>query len=267
MQNDEYLSIRIADPDPISNINFMARGAGFRMEAHSHDFYHINRILDGSVTVEADGIAKEVGAGCIMVLPPSLPHSLYSRTGYKQIGIDVACVEDFRGIFSEIKALCGGFSVKTIPTTAYTAQEALGRMRGLLRDPTKGNILRARNIAEAQILDLLELLRRENDDCFLDRFGAMLSRCVPWQLSLSDMCRILGLCRTELERRAKNAFGCGASEYCARLRYAAVCNLLRSDMPLDGIARETGFCDASHLSRFFAARAGMTPGQYRRIMG
>jgi len=34
-------------------------------------------------------------------------------------------------------------------------------------------------------------------------------------------------------------------------------------MTLDAVAHEPGFVDAAHLSRFFAARAGMPPGRFR----
>ena len=267
MGGREYLSVRIVNADPISNVNYMVSEAGFQMEAHSHVFYHINRIMEGSVRIEIEGKSYDIDAGCTVVLPSNRPHSLYSAEGYKQIGVDVICVDDSRGICSELEVLCGGFLVKKIPMTVYSAQESMQRICTILSNPTKGNIMRALNIAEAQILDFLELVRSESGDHFFDQFTAMLSKHTPWKLSLADMCRILGLSRTQLERKSKNAFGCGASEYCARLRYSAVCNLLKSDMTLESIARETDFYDACHLSRFFVARTGITPGEYRKIIG
>lgn len=267
MNIEEYLPIRVTNADPISNVNYMANNAGFQMDAHAHPFYHINRIMEGTVTIEIGGKIFEADAGCTVVLPPNQPHFLYSTEGYKQIGIDVECVDDSMGIYSEIDALCNGFLIKKIPMTVYAAQESMSRMRGILKNPTKGNIMRALNIAEAQILDLLDVLRKEDDDRFQEQFTEMLSGHVPWELSILDICRILSISRTQLERKAKKAFGCGASEYCARIRYSAVCNLLRSDMTLEAIAEKTGFYDACHLSRFFTLRAGITPGQYRKIMG
>ncbi len=267
MNIGEYLSVTAVNADPISNVNFMVNNAGFQMSAHMHSFYHINRIMEGTLTIEIEGKVYTADAGCTVVLPPDRPHFLYSAEGYKQIGIDVECVDDSRGIYSEIETLCDGFLIKKIPMTVYAARESMERMRALLKDPTKGNTMRALNIAEAQILDLLEVLRKEDDDHFQEQFTEMLSKHVPWELSLLDICRILGISRTQLERKAKKAFGCGASEYCARIRYSTVCNLLKSDMTLEAIAEKTGFYDACHLSRFFTLRAGVTPGQYRRITG
>lgn len=109
MKSDEYLSIRMANADPITNIHLMVNEAGFQMKEHPHTFYHINRIVEGSVTIGIDGRSYDIGVGCTVVLPPNRPHSLCSDEGYKQIGIDVECVNNSRGICSEVDALCGGF--------------------------------------------------------------------------------------------------------------------------------------------------------------
>lgn len=267
MQGVEYFSVRPDLPDPISNINVMTVEPMFEKAAHSHSYYHINRIMSGSLTVETDEGCYKVDAGCTMVLPPNHPHALKSAGGYTQIGVDVECLPDSRGIFSEIQLIQGDFLMKRIPMTSYVAQESVDRMLHLICNPTKGNIMRALHLAEGQILDLLEALRHEADDGFLEQFTSMLSQYEPWNLSLADMCRILCLSRTQLERKAKLTFGCGASEYCARLRYSMVCNLLKRDMTLEEIASETGFYDACHLSKFFMGRCGITPGQYRKVMG
>ena len=177
--NRDYLSIRVVDADPISNVNFMVSYPGFRLATHTHSFYHINRIMEGAVTVETDGGPYEVEAGSIMVLPPNLPHSLYSEGGYKQIGIDVECVNDTRGICSELDMLCGEFLVRKLPMPAYTAYESMERMRKLLGNPAKGNIMRALNIAESQILDLLELLRNEGNDEFFVQFTERILKSSP----------------------------------------------------------------------------------------
>ncbi|MBQ9785668.1 MAG: AraC family transcriptional regulator [Clostridia bacterium] len=266
MNRRDYLSVRLNDPSPISNINLMTVYPDFNLSTHAHPFYHINRILEGSVTVLVDGREHTLDAGCIFVLPPRLSHALYSERGYMQIGVDVECVADARGLFEELEAICPGFAVKRLPISPHVARERAEQMRALLSNQTKGNTMRALNLAEGQVLDLLEALRREGDDGFAERFAAMVAEHDPWSLTLSDMCRILCTSRTQLEKKAKYAFGCGASEYCARLRYARVCEYLKEDLTLDAIAARTGFYDACHLSRFFSSRAGMTPGEFRRGM-
>lgn len=266
MIDHEYLSVKTGNPDPFSNINLMTAVPGFSMEEHTHPFYHVNRILTGTLTVSFAGETYTLDAGCIFVLPPERPHALYSADGYTQIGIDVERVGDSRGIAAEVEAMCYGFVMKKIPISSHDAQAKIAYMRDLLSHPTKGNQMRAVNLAEGQVLDLLEAMRSADSDNFPEQFAAMLSVRTPWKLKLSDMCQLLCLSRTQLERKARHHFGCGAIEYCARLRYARVCELLKSELTLERIAEQADFCDSCHLSKFFSQRAGMTPGEYRRAI-
>lgn len=240
---------------------------GFSMAPHLHDFYHVNRIMEGSLTVTLESKDYFVSAGCIFVLPPNLPHALASHTGYTQIGVDIHAQNDPTGLVQEVEKLGHEFSMVRIPLSLQQAKDQLTSMQSLLSTPTITNRLRAANLAEKQILDLLDGVRKPQQDAFLQKFTEMVTIYDPWRLKLSDMCRYLSLSRTQLELQAHNRFGCGAVEYCARLRYARICELLQGNTTLEAIASETGFCDACHLSRFFAARAGQTPGQYRKSLG
>ena len=264
--DQEYLSIRLEKPSPISGVNLMTTCAGFEMGFHSHDFYHVNRVTHGMLTVYIDGKSYNVEPGCIVVLPPHMEHRLHSEQGHTQIGVDVAVCAAGENAFFDMEEICNGFLIKRIPDYALRADESVVRMRNLLSNPTKVNMLRTLNLAQSQLLDVVEALINDNAEGFSVQFAAMLSKYEPWRLRLSDMCRILCISRTQLERHARYAFGCGASEYCARLRYSKVCELLKSDMTLDRIAEKTGFCDSCHLSKFFSARAKMTPGEYRRTV-
>ena len=41
--------------------------------------------------------------------------------------------------------------------------------------------------------------------------------------------------------------------------------LSTQDIPLSLVAQETGFCNVSHLSRWFRRIHGMTPGRFRKL--
>lgn len=260
----KYLSAKIENPYPVSNVNLMEAPQGFKMERHTHEFFHVNRILKGTVCVETDSETYMCTAGCIFALPPQCYHSLYSQEGYMQIGVDVDRGSDLHGIVEELESMCSGFVCKKLHLSEFDSTKIAGQMEKILSEPTKGNTMRAINMAECQVLDFLDAVRNENSDDFLERFTEMIIKYTPWQLKLSDMSKILCMSRTQIERKAKYAFGCGASEYCARIRYSKVCELLKSDMPLWQIAEECGFCDQCHLSKFFLRRSGMSPREYRK---
>ena len=267
MKKHEYTAVGGNLPAPFIQINIMKAYAEFRMGPHVHPFYHVNQIMEGSVTVMVDEKTHIMDAGCIFVLPPHIPHTLYSEQGYLQIGADIACQPDPTGLCAEIEALTRkNFAHVKHPLTPQSAAEKSAQMQYLLRTPSTRHRLRAVNLIERQILDLLDQLSRAQGQSFLDRFTEMTLHTDAWNLKLSDMCHILSMSRTQLERQSHMTFGCGASEYCARLRYARICELLMSDEPLEWIAAQTGFYDACHLSKFFTARAGISPGNYRKIL-
>ncbi|MBQ8508851.1 MAG: helix-turn-helix transcriptional regulator [Clostridia bacterium] len=263
-----YATLSAQLPAPFLLINNMHTAPGFRLDYQSHPYYHVNHVTDGSLTVRIGGQVVQITAGQTMILPPGIPHLLETDEGYRQIGMDIGEVHDERGLSDALSELTASGTPEHF---AVTARHNVGctyeQMVALLESPTRWNQLRAVNMAEAILLDALDRLRADTDDCepFIRRFGEMLDAHGSGNLTLSDMCRHLCLSRTQLERLSARAFGCGASEYCARLRYAKVCSLLRTtEKTLAEIAAETDFCDAGHLSVFFRKRAGVTPGEYRR---
>lgn len=267
MSVSEYLFLDQGLPAPFTKINIMKTDSNFFMAAHSHSFYHVNRVLSGSLTVTLGDKKYEVGTGCIFVLPPDVPHALMSESGYIQIGTDLQADNDTRGLVREIERLRKDFLIVRQPLSAQQAKDQLQNMRRLLTTPTITNVMRAINISELLVLDLIDGIGNPQRETFLERFTEMVSFHEPWALTLAYMCQYLSLSRTQLELKAHQTFGCGAAEYCARLRYAYVCELLQTNRTLESIASETGFYDACHLSKFFTARAGLTPGQYRKSLG
>ena len=69
-----------------------------------------------------------------------------------------------------------------------------------------------------------------------------------------------------LETIFKKETGEKFSDYLQKVRLDASKELLKSDseMTLQSIAEQTGFCDAAHLSRVFKDHYGVSPIEFRR---
>jgi AraC-like DNA-binding protein len=83
-------------------------------------------------------------------------------------------------------------------------------------------------------------------------------------LTISNLCRVLGISRTTLHRLFEEEGGVQA--YIRTRRLEAARRLLADPANGDQIyvlAERLGFSDAAHLSRLFRARYGMTPSDYR----
>jgi AraC-like DNA-binding protein len=85
------------------------------------------------------------------------------------------------------------------------------------------------------------------------------------RLTLADLAGAVHLHPTYFATLFRRATGEPPLRYVTRYRLQRARDLLlASDYPLGEIARRTGFYDAPHLSRAFAASEGVPPGHYRR---
>ena len=82
--------------------------------------------------------------------------------------------------------------------------------------------------------------------------------------SIPEAAAVCTLSISQFARVFRETMGVSFGEFCLRARLAAAAGqLLDSDEPLQSIAAQTGFNDASHLHRSFCKRYHCTPGTYR----
>jgi len=81
---------------------------------------------------------------------------------------------------------------------------------------------------------------------------------------LSRLAEVGGLEERTLLRRFLKATGHTSIDYCQRLRVANAQQLLRSGaLPINRIAWDVGYADASSFRKLFTRIVGLTPGEYR----
>ena len=84
-------------------------------------------------------------------------------------------------------------------------------------------------------------------------------------LTVDEVALASGLYRRGLERRFKSLLSCTIKEYCQDVRAGHLEKILReSRQSLEEISEQSGFSQASHLTRFFTSVRGETPSAYRR---
>jgi transcriptional regulator GlxA family with amidase domain len=132
----------------------------------------------------------------------------------------------------------------------------------------------ARQVARIHMLDWHDdgqlpfaslLVARQIDD-------ALIVRCQEWialnyaiAAPVAAMMRIVGLPERSFMRRFTIATGMSPLEYVHRLRIEEAKQMLETaDAPVEVVAAEVGYQDASFFGRLFRRRVGMTPAHYRR---
>jgi transcriptional regulator GlxA family with amidase domain len=101
---------------------------------------------------------------------------------------------------------------------------------------------------------------------------ALIAKCQEWIAQNYDqpapvaaMVRQSGLPERSFKRRFTRATGMSPLEYVHTLRLEESKQMLETtDEPVEAIAEQAGYEDASFFSRLFRRRIGLTPAQYRK---
>lgn len=104
---------------------------------------------------------------------------------------------------------------------------------------------------------------------------ALIAKCQTWVAEHYDdaspvaaMTKLSGLPERTFIRRFAKATGLSPLEYVHALRLEEAKQMLETgDNPIEAIALEVGYEDASFFNRLFHRKVGLTPAQYRRRFG
>lgn len=103
----------------------------------------------------------------------------------------------------------------------------------------------------------------------------VVARCQLWAAQnyraenpVSQLVALSGLAERTFKRRFTDATGMSPLEYIHTLRLEEAKQLLEStDLPVEAIAVEVGYQDASFFNRLFQRKVALTPARYRRRFG
>jgi transcriptional regulator GlxA family with amidase domain len=101
---------------------------------------------------------------------------------------------------------------------------------------------------------------------------AVIGKCQEWIAEHYDevspvaaMARVSGLPERSFKRRFVQATGMSPLEYVHALRLEETKHMLETtELPIEAVANEVGYEDASFFGRLFRRKVGLTPAQYRR---
>jgi transcriptional regulator GlxA family with amidase domain len=104
---------------------------------------------------------------------------------------------------------------------------------------------------------------------------AVIAKCQEWIAQHYDkdspvaaMARLSGLAERSFKRRFARATGMSPMEYVHTLRLEESKHMLETtDLPVEAVANQAGYEDASFFSRLFRRKVGLTPAQYRKRFG
>ncbi|MEA3413805.1 MAG: helix-turn-helix domain-containing protein [Pseudomonadota bacterium] len=111
-------------------------------------------------------------------------------------------------------------------------------------------------------------LARQVDDGVIAGCQAWVAEQYDQESPVAAMVERSGLADRTFKRRFVRATGLSPMEYVHTLRLEEAKQMLEaSDLPVEGIANEVGYEDASFFGRLFRRKVGLTPAQYRKRFG
>ncbi len=241
-------------------IHIMSQKEGFSLPPHIHCFYHFNYVLWGSVEITVGNQTFTAHEGSVFVLPPNLPHSLYSPGGYSQIGLDI--VKSDVGIYK--MAAETFYNCPALFHLEYFVSEFKNIGINLV-DITPLEKHSLFNFADRIVINAIQKQINPNRSDFRTTLQSLFKKEDMYNLTVEDICRHLYISKTHLERLMKKTYGCGVKEYINSRKLADIhYYLIETDFSVGEIAKKLKFYDSAHLITFFKRHTGGTPAAFRR---
>ena len=153
------------------------------------------------------------------------------------------------------------------PTSVFDRPGRIGQMANWIHQSWPPVDAEARHRAHlwlAAIVSEFSILRTPRAYPWVERIQAEIRRHLAEPITLDDLARFSNMSKFHLTRKFKSATGLSPAQYVTRLRVEQAKGLLlHTDKPIEAIAEEVGFCDASHLSRHFRSHFNENPGAFR----
>lgn len=276
---DEPRDQRFPDALHIERISARSAPRDWRIEPHRHqDMAQFFLIASGGGVVRIDGEERRLAPGTVLLVPPLVIHEFRFEPGTEGFVASIAASTLAPLVEAEpaLGAVLGeAFVGRRRPDDVGIAELAMameaalaefGRNRGS-RDLALAaharliaiwfaRAARSHAVADGGASDARAVLVR--------RFVERVESHFPTHEPLAAYASALGVTGPHLTRVCREVLGHSAMRVIqGRLMIEARRDLVYTRSPISRIAFRLGFSDPAYFSRFFAARAGMSPSEYR----
>lgn len=237
---------------------------------HTHDQYGIGVIDRGVQASASDARQVEAGPGDLIFVNPGEVHDGRPKgsdaRAWRMLYLDPPLLQRAR---DEVRdAGCGTLAFLAPVVRDVPLRTLFDRVQRQLTDAGATEPM----VCEQALLQLaagveLRLARYVlppgKGDC-IARARARIDDAPADALTLERLAADAGMSRFRLYRAFIQQLGLSPHAYLLQRRVALARRLLRAGMPAAQVALAAGFCDQSHLNRWFTRTFGVPPGRYAR---
>ena len=226
--------------------------------AHFHETWSVGRIDSGECRFSVDGTKLAASGGELVVIPPFTVHT----GGSRRPGLTYKMLYVGERWFSELSSLVFGDGTVDFPDIVIRDRALSAQLNRALAMGAVPEAERKASLAHA-LISLLERHGRRSDrnERRLALEAGANPRTVLKAIEDGPSSR-----STQIRRFARE-FGLPPARYLRNLRGVSAKELIRRGLDLAEVAQRLEFSDQAHLTREFKRIHGITPGEYRRVVG
>jgi len=265
----------------------------YNIGMHVQEFPEINIIVGGSGKHYIEDNCLDANLGDIFIIPAEVRHGYVGNEGFDvfHVLIHQRFIDKHSADLNTLESYFELFRAEPImrtktkkPLHLRLSDEQFAKVRALLSqmeeypNPRLASDCLARSGLTMVLIPMLckaysEIERkseksnelRHADECFMKAISKI-HECYSEKLTIAELAKIAKLSRSAFVRRFTELCKLPPSEYLTERRLeVAEYMLLNTALSVSEIAFETGFYDASHLNKAFAARRGISPNAFRKM--
>ena len=219
---------------------------------------------NGSGTLVLEGEKLSIPPYSAIFLPAGCPHEYYPESDVWDIRWVVPCGSAVDALLSEFGMTSPQiYPLKDIKTLDHHFRKM---HEALIGDQLYGN-----HRAAGYLYDFLIEFNRLITATQSSYASPAVVRAIDYintnykrPITMEELCEVSGVSKQHLCRLFRSALSARPMEYIAKKRIQAAKQLLsETDMSVEEIAEETGFCTGSYFTKLFKRYEGLTPSQFR----
>jgi AraC-like DNA-binding protein len=242
-------------------------------KSHSHPTFSIGAIDEGnSVFQSSFGIAQEISAGTLVIVPAHIEHSCNPKPNeawsYQMLHLDVSWLSQLYLEFQE-----QGFDLhlprhKPLIVKDESLYQAFTEMNEILFDSEKLIFEKEQSLLHCLIHVLLPhfiLEEIQKSEYLYKDFLNLVNVIISSEnfISLEELAQQVGLSRYAIIRLFKANVGLTPHAFQINLKINQARESLKQGISLVELAVNLGFSDQSHFHKAFKAYTGVTPRQFQ----
>lgn len=265
----------------------------YSIDMHSHDFYEVNIIINGTGIHYTEKQQYPVGVGDVIVIPPKTYHGYYNlehldifhillhKNYINKYSSDLHALSSFHLLFHEDINLRNAQQIPQFHIQGKTYDDILEILYQLdyleketNRAPARADYLISYALCCALIVSLCkeyvkqystdETATEKPSDLGLLTVTEYIHTHYAQHITLNDLCRVSLMSKTQLCEKFKTYLGTTPLNYVNKYRILAAKNMIiETDKTVTEIAQDTGFFDVSHFLKTYARYETETPSSLR----